>query len=80
MANHGSSPGPVRGRNFTILQLILFVGMGLVALAFLLAAGLALGLALAGAGVLAVLVLATWFIVANVIGGERGPARDPPPD
>ena len=68
------------GRNFTLLQFVLFVGAGLIGVAALLAAGLAFGLALAGAGCLAVLVLAVWMVVANLIGGERPPhggeARD----
>jgi hypothetical protein len=64
--------------NFTGFQFILFAGAGVVGLAALLAAGLAFGLALAGASVLAVLVLAVWFIAANMIGGTR-PSRRPPP-
>ena len=64
------------GLNFTGLQFVLFAGVALVGLAALLATGLAFGLALAGAGCLAVLVLAVWFIAANIVGGER---RTPPP-
>ncbi len=75
-----ADPTPPRGRgrlNFTALQFILFAGAGVVGLAALLAAGLAFGLALAGAAVIAVLVLAVWFIVANLIGDMR-PSRRPP--
>ncbi|WP_174300084.1 hypothetical protein [Caulobacter sp. S45] len=64
--------------NFTGLQFILFAGVGLVGLAALLAAGLAFGLALAGAAMLAVLVLACWFVVANLTGGARGRTERPP--
>ena len=69
------------GLNFTALQFMLFAGVALVGLAALLATGLAFGLALAGAGCLAVLVLAVWFIAANIVGGERRPrppASSPP--
>ena len=64
---------PWAALNFTGLQFVLFAGVALVALAALLAAGLAIGLALAGAGCLAVLAFAVWFIAANLIGGERPP-------
>ena len=46
-------------------------------LAALLAAGLAFGLALAGAAVLAVMVLAVWFIATNLIGDMRPRGRPP---
>ena len=80
MTDPAAEPGPVRARNFTTLQLVLFAGSGLLAFAGLSAAGLGPGLAGAGAGVLSVLVLAAWFIVANVVGGERGASKDPPSD
>ena len=78
MSDPGREPGDVRRErlNFTPLQFLLFAGTALVVLAGLLAAGLAFGLALAGAGCLAVLVLAVWFIAANLVGGE-GPLRRP---
>jgi hypothetical protein len=66
---------PVRARNFTSLQLVLFAGSGVLSFAGFSAAGLAPGLALAGAGVFSVFVLAAWLLVANVFGGERGPAK-----
>ena len=68
---------PSRRLNFTALQFILFAGAGLVGLAVLSAAGLAFGLALAGATMVAVLALATWFIIVNLVGGARD-RRDPP--
>ncbi len=76
------APGPTPSRrlgrlNFTGLQFILFAGAGLVGLAALLAAGLAFGLALAGAAVLAVMVLAVWFIATNLIGDMRPRGRPP---
>ena len=61
--------------NFTLLQFIVFAGAAVVGLAALLAAGLAFGLALAGAAMVAVLVLAVWFIAANMVG--RRPSRLP---
>lgn len=74
-AGHQERP---RGRlNFTGLQFVLFAGALLVGLAALLAAGLAFGLALAGAGCLAVVVLAAWFIAANLVGVGR--SSSPPP-
>ena len=74
-----TAPGPEAGRRrltalsarFTALQFVVFAGVGLVGLAALSAAGVAFGLALAGAAFLAVVVLAVWFIVANLIDGER---------
>ena len=81
-APEGDSAGrPGAGLNFTALQFVLFAGAAWVGLAALLATGLAFGLALAGAGCLAVLVLAIWFIVANMVGGERRlrPRASPPP-
>ena len=74
MSEPPADPPPSRlsGRlNFTGLQFILFVGAALVGLAALLAAGLAFGLALAGAAMIATLVLASWFIMANLVGGSR---------
>ena len=69
---------PTARSNFTLLQFILFAGAGVVALAALLAAGLAFGLALAGAAMIAVLVLAIWFILANFTGsGRRRDRRSP---
>ena len=47
-------------------------------MAALLAAGLAFGLALAGAALIAVLVLAIWFVAANLVGPERVHLRRPP--
>ena len=78
MTEPGGDPArrPRAGLNFTALQFVLFAGVALVGLAALLATGLAFGLALAGAGCLAVIVLAVWFIAANIVGGER---RTPPP-
>ena len=79
MSEPAAGPPPSRqpaGRlNFTLLQFILFAGAGLVGLAALLAAGLAFGLALAGAAVIAVLVLAIWFISANLAGPNRAKRR-----
>ncbi len=80
MTDPAPDPTPSRrlGRlNFTGLQFILFAGAGLVGLAALLAAGLAFGLALAGAAVLAVMVLAVWFIATNLIGDMRPRGRPP---
>ena len=80
MTDPAPDPAPSRrlGRlNFTGLQFILFAGAGLVGLAALLAAGMAFGLALAGAAVLAVMVLAVWFIATNLIGDMRPRGRPP---
>ncbi len=80
MTDPAPDPTPSRrlGRlNFTGLQFILFAGAALVGLAALLAAGLAFGLALAGAAVLAVMVLAVWFIATNLIGDMRPRGRPP---
>ena len=78
MSEPAPDPPPVRrsGRlNFTALQFVLFAGAAVVGLAALLAAGLAFGLALAGAAMIAVLVLAIWFMAANTIGGRRTGGR-----
>ena len=77
MTEPGPDPPSARRVNFTGLQFILFAGAGVVGLAALLAAGLAFGLALAGAAMAAVLVLAVWFVAANLIGDRRS-ARPPP--
>jgi hypothetical protein len=65
-------------RNFNLLQFILFAGTALVGLAALSAAGVAVGLALCGAAILAVLVLAGWMMVANLISAERPVRRRKP--
>ncbi len=82
MSEPAAGPPPPQRRagrlNFTLLQFILFAGAGLVGLAALLAAGLAFGLALAGAAMIAVLVLAAWFITANLMGGMGSGRRRPP--
>ena len=57
--------------DFTLRQLTLSGGIVLVAFTGLLAAGLAFGLALAGAACLGGLLFAAWFIVANLVHGER---------
>ena len=63
--------------NFTLLQFVLFAGAGGVALAALLAAGLAFGLALAGSAMIAVLVLAVWVVTANLAGSGASTRRPP---
>ncbi len=72
MSDPSQQPGSRgrRGFNFTILQLVLFVGAGVVGLAALLAGGLALGLALAGAAMVAVLALVVWIVLANLAGAR----------
>ena len=61
----------ISGLNFTVLQFVLFAGVGLVGFAALLAGGIALGLALAGAAMLAVVVLAVWIVLSNLLGAGR---------
>ncbi len=79
MSGPGSRPPRPQTRlNFTGLQFVLFAGAGLIGLAGLMAAGLAFGLALAGAAALAVLMLAVWFIAANLLG-KPGDRPAPPP-
>ena len=78
MSQSAPDPPPRSRLNFTALQFILFAGAGVVGLAALLAAGLAFGLALAGAAMIAVLVLAVWFISANLAGGDSARSRRPP--
>jgi uncharacterized protein (DUF58 family) len=58
-------------RNFGLLQFMLFAGAALVGLAALNAAGVVAGVALGWAAVLAVLTLAVWMIIANLIAAER---------
>ena len=82
MSEPAAGPPPSQRRagrlNFTLLQFLLFGGAGVLGMAALLAAGLAFGLALAGAALIAVLVLAIWFVAANLVGPERVHLRRPP--
>jgi len=54
-------------RTFTPLQFALFAATALVALAALMAGGMAFGFALAGALVLAVLLLIAWMIAGFLV-------------
>jgi hypothetical protein len=54
-------------RTFTPLQFALFAATVIVALAALMAAGMAFGFAMAGALVLAVLLLSAWMIVGLLV-------------
>jgi hypothetical protein len=58
-------------RTFTPLQFALFAATALVALAALMAGGMAFGFALAGALVLAVLLLIAWMIAGFLVRAAR---------
>jgi hypothetical protein len=67
-------------KTFTPLQFALFAATALVAVAALMAAGMAFGFALAGALVLGVLVLIAWMIAVLVVRATRPPSDQLKPD